>query len=38
MSDIVMTGFATLVFGLIFTIATSWLGGKSPERTLPPAE
>jgi hypothetical protein len=38
MSDIVMTGLATLIFGLIFTVATSWLGRKVPTKSLPPAE
>ncbi len=38
MSDIVMTGLATLVFGFFFTIVTSWIGSQSAKPNLPPAE
>jgi hypothetical protein len=38
MSDIVITGLATLLFGFLFTVATSWLGRKVPSKSLPPAE
>jgi hypothetical protein len=38
MSDIVMIGLATLVFGLVFTVATNWIGQRFAKPTLPSAD